>query len=398
MGDVSVAPSAPGFDPLGNPTPMGEAPGNTSRSYRRDERGSGGSLGVPQQWSGQELDWYQWLNAQWQDQGPPPGGANMSQQFGNVSSTGLENLTSALQNGTQTPVSISGPGDFASLSQWQLHQTSTHKKMGPAAQGLFRQQPRGAGRRSTSALGDRSRSVSTGGRMHQGASSSMSNRPSLKPSWQRNRKDGLTPLGGGGQARNSAPAPGGGISFGEDASSGPTNELSQPQAGARRRISRGNASMPLGDGGNRDRSRTLRASGQDLHRMNSKAVHIGDQNADRPGLADAAGPEFDDDYSRKQQLKSEVGNLIKEGEKLLTMIKALYLSDPTAVVVDPAPADAPPGVDDKSPTNILFRASGTFQKALAIDMNNLKARSGLKRAEALAGTPSPDLSIAGMFY
>jgi hypothetical protein len=191
--EVSRAPSAPGFDPLGNPTAMGEAPGDTSRSYRRE------AGGVPKEFAGQDLEWYQWLNTQWQEGGSDAGGISDLRS----SSIGMENLAAAVQNGTRTPVNIAGPGSFPSLSQWQLHQTSTHKKMGPAAQGLF--QIRRSSGHSAAASG-RPQSTSptlrlgTSGHMQRRSSTSTGRRravPHPKPSWQRNRKaGGLAPLGG----------------------------------------------------------------------------------------------------------------------------------------------------------------------------------------------------------
>eukprot|EP01043_Picozoa_sp_COSAG02_P044405 COSAG02_NODE_3963_length_5980_cov_16.337528_9_plen_90_part_00 len=40
--------------------------------------------------------------------------------------------------------------------------------------------------------------------------------------------------------------------------------------------------------------------------------------------------------------------------------------------------------EDSTTNRLLAQARDSFQKALGIDMNNLKARSGLKRAESLA--------------
>jgi hypothetical protein len=191
--EVSHAPSAPGFDPLGNPVPLGEALGDTSRSYRRE----GGAGSLPD-WSARDLDWGQWLSAQ-----PPQAhgssvGSNSSAQYGMGSSSGMENLSHALQHGTRTPVNIMGPGSFASMSQWQLHQTSTHKTMGPMAQGFFRVR-----HRTSTAASARARStdpamrLGPGGRMLQRSSTSSGRRsaPLPKPSWQRNRRNGgLSPL------------------------------------------------------------------------------------------------------------------------------------------------------------------------------------------------------------
>ena len=39
---------------------------------------------------------------------------------------------------------------------------------------------------------------------------------------------------------------------------------------------------------------------------------------------------------------------------------------------------------DSTTNRLLAQAADSFQKALAIDSNNLKARSGMKRAESLA--------------
>lgn len=201
--EVSHAPSAPGFDPLGNPVPMGEAPGDTSRSYRRE----GGPSSLPG-WSGGDLDWGQWLSTQ-----PPQGqGSSIGRisgvQYGVGSSSGMENLSHALQNGTRAPVNIVGPGAFASLSQWQLHQASTDKTMGPAAQGFFR-----VHRRTSAASSARPRStgpvmrLGASGRMQQRSSTSSGRRsvPLPKPSWQRNRRNGgLSPLR---PSRDAAAAP-----------------------------------------------------------------------------------------------------------------------------------------------------------------------------------------------
>ena len=186
--ETSHAPSAPGFDPLGNPVPMGEAPGNTSRSYRRE-----GRMGAPN--AARDLDWYEWLDTQPQSRGSSIVNAS-SMQHDMRASTGMESLSHALQNGSRTPVNLPSPGSFASLSQRQLHQTSTHRTMGPAAQGFFRVQRR----TSTAASGwtpsaESTMRLGTGGRMHQRLSSGRRSAPLPKPSWQRNRrKGGLSPL------------------------------------------------------------------------------------------------------------------------------------------------------------------------------------------------------------
>ena len=185
--EISHAPSAPGFDPLGNPVPMGEAPGDTSRSYRRQ-----GRMGAPN--AARDLDWYEWLDTQ-QSRGPSIVNT-FSEQHGMGASTGMERLSHALQNGTRTPVNLVSPGSFASLSQRQLHQASTHRNMGPAAQGFFRVQRR----TSTAASGwtqsaESTMRLGTGGRMHQRLSSGRRSAPLPKPSWQRNRRNGgLSPL------------------------------------------------------------------------------------------------------------------------------------------------------------------------------------------------------------
>lgn len=189
--EVSRAPSAPGFDPLGNPVPMGAAPSDTSLSYRRE-----GSAATRNDWSA-PLEWDHWLRTQPADHGAHTDSISGTKR-GVRPSTGMERLSYALQNGTRTPVNIAGPGSFASLSQWQLHQTSTHKALGPAAQGFFRVQ-----RRSTIAGSARPRStepkaqLGARGRMQRRVSTSNGRRttPVPKPSWRRNRKHGgLSPL------------------------------------------------------------------------------------------------------------------------------------------------------------------------------------------------------------
>eukprot|EP01047_Picozoa_sp_COSAG01_P080841 COSAG01_NODE_15879_length_1289_cov_1.350420_1_plen_357_part_00 len=80
---------------------------------------------------GQELDWFSWLNSQWQ------GHASSASPSPSVSA--LSHLPVPRSRST-TPGGQWGhnSGGFPTLSQWQLHQASTARSNGPFELGLFR--------------------------------------------------------------------------------------------------------------------------------------------------------------------------------------------------------------------------------------------------------------------
>lgn len=368
--EVSHAPSAVGFDPLGNPVPMGEAPGDSSHSYRRE-----GHAPHKANMSGQDLDWLQWFSTQPQDLSATVGGVAGTQRSMRAS-TGMDSLSRALQNGTPTPVNIATPGSFQSLSQWQLHQVSTAKNMGPAAQGFFR-----VHRSKRAAANARPRSteppsgLGSSGRMRQRLPASRRT-PQPRPSWQRNRRSGsLSPLRASRDRVRRPTSRGtktgadtcslavfalycyltylcmftvtllGAISFNAD-DAPPSSTDNQPR---RRRLTRSKtmSNLPTGDGDD--------ANSADLSN----------------GL--------DDEYSKKELIKSEVHELLATGEALLQQYKRLEFVDDA---VDEAAREAT-GSQNHSSFDILVESSFAFQKALALDASNFAARSGMKRAQSL---------------
>ena len=381
MADVSSrAPSAPGFDPLGNPTPMGEADGASSRSYARHSTGgmatSGRASTIPTDWDGQQLDWYQWLNAQWKQ--PGADGARAS----GAATTGMERLDIP---GTLAPVNLSNAGSFASLSQWQLHQASTSATNGPAAQGLFRPQ------RSRSSAGSYARAstpssvvgaapggLARDGHMHHPAVAMERRRaPSPEPSWKGNRRRGkaLAPLRDSKHSRRvSQPL----------SQSGPVH-APPPSPGAAGALSAGADGLPASAPAPKPQRRRLGTRSMTQANMVGGRERSGTWNATRstsgpnaPGRpTSASGPAFDADYETQIQRKAECNKLIEEGEALLKQFAV------EAPLVDTDKDDSEEE-DEEASLNFLQRASAAFQKAMAIDGNNFKARSGLKRAEGLA--------------
>eukprot|EP01046_Picozoa_sp_COSAG06_P061655 COSAG06_NODE_13610_length_1239_cov_5.185965_1_plen_293_part_10 len=219
----------PGFDGMGNPAQMGGWQGEATPSYERgtphDPRFTQGAappgaagvapaewnapagpgafpqggpppgMGpVPAEWNGQNLDWYQWLNTQWQKPVQP------------ASPTGSDPLSPAARSRSSGSIGRAQMPS-TSLSQQQLHKQSTAAAYGPAAMRLFRQPNQ---RASRSRAGRRSLSptlmrVGTSGHMQQRATTSQPSEPhqgSLgatmmmrqsapagpKASWQGNRR------------------------------------------------------------------------------------------------------------------------------------------------------------------------------------------------------------------
>ena len=103
----------------------------------------------------------------------------------------------------------------------------------------------------------------------------------------------------------------------------------------------------------------------------------------RPSSADSnPNVEFDNEYSRKTQVKKQLKELLAEGEALLKQFKET-VSD------HDANKDAlNESTDSQNHTGLdtLAESSAAFQKALGLEAKNLNARSGLKRVESLMAT------------
>jgi len=405
----------PGFDGMGNPAQMGGWQGEATPSYERgtphDPRFTQGAappgaagvapaewnapagpgafpqggpppgMGpVPAEWNGQNLDWYQWLNTQWQKPVQP------------ASPTGSDPLSPAARSRSSGSIGRAQMPS-TSLSQQQLHKQSTAAAYGPAAMRLFRQPNQ---RASRSRAGRRSLSptlmrVGTSGHMQQRATTSQPSEPhqgSLgatmmmrqsapagpKASWQGNRRrisaggraPALTPI----QRRSGSGA----------ASLSPTQqrqqrakrqgELRQRRQQNQKRSGRtpeAHTGPPTaGDAPNRQqqgpgdlthtRSRThgdLRAAGGTRgSTAESQRDEVGESSRRRNS---ESTPEFDDDYTLKLSRRTECVALINQGDALL---KQYAIESPLADMTEGEAAT----VKHAQMTEILVAASGAFQK------------------------------------
>ena len=155
-GGVSVF----GFDPLGNPVPLGRAPDVGAESAGSYERGAGQrsmpnpSFAEPMDdvaWGRatpdkQSLEWYGWLENQWSGQGASPLEAEWSQNGLGRARQG--SMTGSPKSG-ESRADKKAP-ELVSLSQQQMHTQSTAACYGPAAQKLFHQPGRSRQRNRSS--------------------------------------------------------------------------------------------------------------------------------------------------------------------------------------------------------------------------------------------------------